>query len=399
MSLYDRWSHGAEFSELNTALGRIPTAMWWGVGLILLALLAGASSAAYVPPETWWFLQIIGIALGAIEGLVVFWGAIAVTVRRWWLGGALLSSMALAVAMPLMNYLASPSQQGRFSPRELEGSVAVAGGAVLKVVSFNAKPARLSPRVVGVAALLEDERPHFVAMQELNVRIDRSSGVASGPPFLESFYMGDRYVVSWPESEEPESDEVVIYPRPIMSRIESVGGARIIPGNQGGGIRQGLWSSGGATRQEYLWQGQRIVVYNIHLHSFSGNRPWEEGWRRMFSLGAWEKALRAYRTDFRTRAEQARMIRRLIDAETRPFLVLGDFNSTPGSWVYAHLSRGLHDAFGRAGSGWGATFPARIPLIRIDFILASKEWEVRRAHTSSTVVSDHVPVVAELVLK
>jgi endonuclease/exonuclease/phosphatase family metal-dependent hydrolase len=112
----------------------------------------------------------------------------------------------------------------------------------------------------------------------------------------------------------------------------------------------------------------------------------------------WKEALRAYRNDFRVRAEQARVLKQHLKAEPHPFIVCGDFNSTPYTWVYAHVTRGLQDAFSQKGRGWSATYPARFPLVRIDYILASKEWGVRGAHVDRTVSSDHLPVVAELVL-
>ena len=159
----------------------------------------------------------------------------------------------------------------------------------------------------------------------------------------------------------------------------------------------GLWERGGVTRNEVEWQGQRIAVFNVHLHSFGSQRPWKDG--ASLSPRAWKAALRSYRDDFRRRAEQARQLRRWLDEEPLPFLVCGDFNSTPANWAYGHISRGFRDSFGSGGEGWGMTFPARLPLVRIDYVLASPHWGVRRAYVYDGLSSDHRPVVAELVLE
>ena len=369
--------------KTGEARRRVVRAAAWIVAWACVASLLGAGAARFVPPDRLWPLQILAIALPAFASVLFVLASLAGLRRRWGLVAFCLAPLGLVLAIPMLT-------PGLGVPPAFERATEP---ATLKVITFNAKPEAIARG--GEAALqklVAEERPHLVALQEFPLRVF-ASGEVGGSVLMAPLLKDRAYEIA-----RPSTEENVNVARPVFSRIETVGAAELVPDNPRGGIQRGLWASGGLTRARYRWEGVTIAVYNVHLHSFSGKRPWAEGWRRTFSPDAWAEALRAYGTDFRTRAEQARAIRRLLDAETHPFLILGDFNSTPGSWVYAHLSRGLHDAFGRAGSGWGATFPARLPLIRIDFVLASKEWEVRRAHTSKAVVSDHVPVVAELVL-
>ena len=349
-------------------------------GITGLALV-GASAARFVPPETLWLLQVFAIGLPAFASALLTLAFVAGLRGRWRLVAVYLLPVGLTLALPMLT-----SERDGVLAGETVGEV-----IPLRVVSFNAKPEAIGQGEAAFQSMLAEEQPHIVALQEFPLRAF-AAGEVSGSRLLAPLLKDRAYALARPA----QSGDANIA-RPVFSRIEPVGHADFLP-SPFGLTRDPLWTSGGLTHASYQWEGVTIAVYNVHLHSFSGKRPWEEGWRRALSPGAWAEALRAYRTDFLTRAEQARVIRRLIDAETRPFLVLGDFNSTPGSWVYTHLSRGLRDAFGRAGSGWGATFPARLPLIRIDFVLASGEWEVRRAYVSKTVASDHAPMVAELVL-
>ena len=351
-----------------------------GVGMFVVPLL-GAGAARLVPPETLWPLQVLSIALVPLACALIVFATVAGGRRRWGLAAFCFAPVALILALPMA------ASERVVSPAAEPGAETVP----LKVVTFNAKPEAITKGEAGFRALLREENPHLVALQEFPLRVF-ATGEVGGSRLLVPFLEDRAYSVT-----RPEPAETANIARPIFSRIESTGPADFLP-SPFGVNRSELWASGGFTRALYRWDGVTIAVYNLHLHSFSGTRPWEEGWRRILSPGAWADALRAYRVDFRTRAEQARAIRQLIDAETHPFLIFGDFNSTPSTWVYAYLSRGLQDAFGRAGTGWGGTFPARCPLIRIDFVLASGEWEVRRAYVSKTVVSDHAPMVAELVL-
>ena len=353
----------------------------WVVAGIAGLLLAGAGAARFVPPEILWPLQILAVALPALAAVLVALASVAGLRGRWGLVAFSLLPVGFILALSMLT-----------AERDAEPAADRVGGVVpLKVVSFNAKPEAIAQGEAALQRLLAEEQPHLVALQEFPLRI-LATGEVGGSRLLVPFLENRAYDLARPE----QSGDANIA-RPVFSRIEPVGSVDFLPAPFGQ-APDALWTSGGLTHASYQWEGVTIAVYNVHLHSFSGKRPWEEGWRRMLSPGAWAEALRAYRTDFRTRAEQARVIRRFIDAETRPFLVLGDFNSTPSTWVYAHFSRGLRDAFREGGRGWGKTYPSRLPLVRIDYVLASPHWRVLRAFVPDGLSSDHRPVIAELVL-
>ena len=384
------------------SLGPWGTIAWWTVGLGLLGLFGAANAAASVPPERLWYLQLLGIAVPALGTALVLVAASAVFVRRWWLGGGLLAAVAIAAAIaptPPSTPMLSPDPDRATAPDVPSAEASSTdvprrpGAEPLRVMTFNANPGALRDQD-GLGDLLDREEPHLVALQEFGVRLDRTTGIQMGPPFLAPFIKGNRFMVSW-----PEGGGGVSIKQPILSRLDRVETAEVVPDNPSGRQQEGLWASGGITRATYEWQGRTIAVYNVHLHSFGRARPWRDGARRVLSLAAWSDALRTYRRDFKTRADQARLLRRMLDSEELPFVVCGDLNSTPHSWVYAHLAEGLTDAFREAGAGWGGTFPAGLPLVRIDVVLVSEEWEVRRARVSQAVASDHLPVIAELVLR
>lgn len=354
---------------------------------MVLVLFGAANAAVYVPVEELWFLQVLGVAGSGLGLALVLVGSAAVLARHWWLAGSLLSAVVLAVVVPRV-FTPSPVPHRSLPPR----TPARLEAEPLRVMTFNASPERLQVEESGLLALLERREPHLIALQEFSVHLNRSTGVRSGPPFLAPFLRDNRFGISWPESRGDVS-----MGRPILSRLEPVGPAKVVPNRLGGG--EGLWASGGITRGTYRWQEQTIAVYNVHLHSFGRERPWREPQRHVLSLKAWSDALRTYRSDFETRAEQARVLRRMLDEEEHPFIVCGDFNSTSYNWVYAYIARGLTDSFRKAGVGWGGTFPARPSVFRIDFILASDEWRVREARVDRALSSDHVPVTAELVLQ
>jgi endonuclease/exonuclease/phosphatase family metal-dependent hydrolase len=94
-----------------------------------------------------------------------------------------------------------------------------------------------------------------------------------------------------------------------------------------------------------------------------------------------------------------------------PHFIAGDFNTHGFTGRHSrHLlppvlrrmrGAGYQDAFYAVGTGGGRTFPARSPLLRLDFLFLPRSWagglrSARRVeHAMITEASDHRPVVIE----
>ncbi len=105
-----------------------------------------------------------------------------------------------------------------------------------------------------------------------------------------------------------------------------------------------------------------------------------------------------------TRADIPMLAELAVEGEKT--IVLGDLNFTDQNEGYDLLiSAGLMDTFRAAGYGFGFTYPQRtwsgkpfLPLIRIDFILVTKDLHPLNAWVGSDGGSDHLPMLAELSL-
>ncbi len=109
----------------------------------------------------------------------------------------------------------------------------------------------------------------------------------------------------------------------------------------------------------------------------------------------------ASREDF-WRHQEARVVASLVaDARRANPLVLvgGDLNSTPESAVQVALrAAGLRDAYAECGRGDGFTFPADSSVKRIDYLYLTGGLTCTRAEVLATRVSDHLPVVFDVVV-
>lgn len=95
------------------------------------------------------------------------------------------------------------------------------------------------------------------------------------------------------------------------------------------------------------------------------------------------------------RAEHVDTLRTVMDATPYDYIVCGDFNDTPMSYVYRRMSRHLNDAFKESGRGYGFTFRPLHSMLRIDYILYSDGVESSLYYVDEEAeMSDHLPVIS-----
>jgi vancomycin resistance protein VanJ len=101
-----------------------------------------------------------------------------------------------------------------------------------------------------------------------------------------------------------------------------------------------------------------------------------------------------YGTAQRDRGVQA--LARAVAADPNPRVVLlGDLNGTTGDRAFSAVTARLRSAQDAAGSGFGFTWPAAFPLVRIDQILV-KGVTPDSSWVLPATGSDHLPVAARL---
>lgn len=104
-----------------------------------------------------------------------------------------------------------------------------------------------------------------------------------------------------------------------------------------------------------------------------------------------------YRANPAVREQQVRDMLGFIGTGDAPTLLLGDVNAEPGAAELQPLRDRLSDSW-TDSSNPGYTYPSDAPRKRIDVVLHSRHFRVRAAHVSPSLVSDHLPVVVDLVM-
>ena len=102
---------------------------------------------------------------------------------------------------------------------------------------------------------------------------------------------------------------------------------------------------------------------------------------------------------FIRRAEQVFTIKEHTKTCPYPYIIAGDFNDTPTSFAVSQMAKGLKNTFREKGVGLGRTYNGDFPNYQIDYVLASKQFDVKSYRIIEKKLSDHYPIVSDLVLK
>jgi endonuclease/exonuclease/phosphatase family metal-dependent hydrolase len=157
-------------------------------------------------------------------------------------------------------------------------------------------------------------------------------------------------------------------------------------------------SSNAAMYTDILVDSDTLRVINVHLQSIRFRQEdyaFMDTVRFKYSneqiLGIRNIGIQLKRA-FSLRAEQAEMISNYIRNSPYPVVVMGDFNDTPQSYSYRKIRRGMHDAFRKAGRGFGNTYAGELPSFRIDHIMYSDPLVPFGFKRTRKDFSDHFPI-------
>ena len=259
------------------------------------------------------------------------------------------------------------------APRE---SASLSGEAhasrTVRILIYNihaGKDAAGVDNLAGVASIVAETRADIALLQEVDQGTRRSGNVdqpavlAALTGFHVAFgsaldYDGGEYGVAT-LSRWPITHDTLIH-LPVDPPQERAGGSR----EPRGALRADIASPLGA-----------LTIFNTHIDASR-----EDTWRR----------------------QEARVLATLVAAARaqRPHVLLGgDLNSTPESAVQEGLrATGLRDAFAECGRGDGLTYPADSAIKRIDYLYLTGGMRCTVAEVPVTRVSDHRPLLVEVVI-
>ena len=352
--------------------------LFFGIDFLLITLFVVGYLAPYIHPSSYWWGSILAIAQPLWALGIAVMTLILLISRQWkWFG------LHIGLLLLMVPRVLSWSQPSAGSNNDL----------VIMTMNVPRLPeTEAAAQTMTQLALKYD--PHLIGIQESVTwsRIDRPFRLR-GHVKLRALIDSLHYRAEKPSYRASGEAPWVLWRQPVLMQAEIIQQEQLIF-RQTDDDPDPLF----VVRTHFRWQNREAVHFNVHLRTFGADKPWYEDDIKLFDPAFWRPYIRMARDSFKARAWQVEQLRTRIDQEKLPVLISGDFNSTPNSWTYRQLSAGFQDVFRKAGSGWGATYPFKWPLIRIDFILCSPEWKavMAKVPTSHQELSDHLPVVGHV---
>lgn len=147
--------------------------------------------------------------------------------------------------------------------------------------------------------------------------------------------------------------------------------------------------SGLAVVYHLTMAGTPVALANVHLET-----P-----RRGIERVRWGGEVAGLSRNILVRDAGSGRTARWILAQAGHLLIAGDFNLPVESRIYRRHWGGCRNAFSRRGSGFGYTRILPKWSARIDHVLAcSDAWRIAGARPGPDLGSDHLPMIADLVL-
>ena len=240
---------------------------------------------------------------------------------------------------------------------------------VPRILTYNVRrclgtDGRLSP--ARIAEVIASCAPDVVALQELDVGRPRTGGVDQAHAIARELGMQHIHFNAALRVMEEQYGDAILTTRP--SKLVKAGPLPGLSRRPGLEPRGALWAS-------VQLGGAHVQIINTHL----GLR----GPERLVQVDA------LLGHDWLGHP-----------ACREPAILLGDFNAPPRSRAYQRLTAHLRDA--QVASRLHRpkpTFPARLPMLRIDHVFVSRMIDVARVEIIRTplarVASDHLPILVE----
>ena len=261
-----------------------------------------------------------------------------------------------------------------------KGDVPEQTGEAVKVLTYNIGRYMLAGKgmseektISGIRALISDENPDIVCLQEFLTR-DTASIFARLPEYpyrYSHFFHGSNF-----------------FGNITLSRYPIVGGKAITFGK----------STNLCIKSDVNTKFGIISIFNCHLESYSIS--FTSIVKRLTRKGYFREEFASLHDRIGNatvrRTDQVEKILEIDRENPYPSIICGDFNDTPVSYTYRQLKSGRKDTFSEAGEGFSSTYSVLWPLLRIDYILIPDGLGCSDHKVLRAPYSDHYPVISTI---
>jgi len=358
--------------------------------VVFLFLLACAN--AFLNPSGWWIVSLLGLLfpllLLLVFGFFIFW--LFFYSRRL----SLISLAALAIGWQNVHSFFAFHPGNRFALVKQPSSVRVMTWNVRRWDEFITKKPGASGHRSKMMDFIGEHQPDVVCLQEF-YESSNPRELNLNIAYIRDQLHYPHYYFSQDYRRRDGSYEAGVI---IFSRYPILDSMKLKYENT-----QHAKSIESLISVDLDVQGRRVRIYTTHLQSVLFQSKDFRDFEIIKNvddsvLEASRSIVKKLKRAYGLRSRQVDQVREALDQCPYPAVLCGDFNDVPNSYTYFHMRGNLQDAFEQMGFGIGRTYVHLSPTLRIDYIMADKQFSVLQCKNFTPPFSDHHPVIADLEL-
>lgn len=361
--------------------------------MLSLALIYAAYSGTTSPQQSN-IAPVAVLAFPFLLALEVMAGVAWLIVRRW--RSSLIVWVAILISWPSVRVV-SPLNMfpHTYTPKE--------DSTKFKVLTFNVENFKVAyygdrekERKAGeaTARYILSQDADVVLLQEASLSVDINE-----LPYMDSLKK------VYPYRDHGYHDQVILSKHPYQPVVDdSIKNGFASPDNPLDGYHFY------ARAFDVLIPGHKVRFFNLHLHSLHLSEDDKQFYVDLTKLKTKDKPEEAKKASqtilaklnyaFRQHAQEATLLRQVINQSDANVIVCGDFNDVPMSYAYRKImGTDMTDAWVKCGFGPTATYHKDRLFFKIDHVLYRGDMEAVETHRHKAGSSDHYPLVTTFVWK
>ncbi|HLX93136.1 MAG TPA: endonuclease/exonuclease/phosphatase family protein [Puia sp.] len=358
------------------------------VNLVVVFLFLLACLNPFLHPSGWWIISLLGLIFPLLLLLLVMLLICWIFFSRWRM--ALLCLIVILIGWPNFHALFALHPAASFTPDKPTGAIRVITWNVRRWDEFVSR--RHGEHRAKMLDFLKDQNGDILCLQEF-FESHNPREFASNIPFIqkELNYPYHYFSLDYRRYDDMYESGVIIF-----SRFPITDSCKIRYQN-----KDNQKAAESLIGVDLDLAGKTIRVFTTHLQSvLFGNKEFRdlEIIKNVedSSIVASKSIIKKLRRAYGFRGGQADIVREQIDQSPYPTIICGDFNDVPNSYTYFRIKGDMQDAFIKKGFGIGRSYVHISPTLRIDYIFASRQFDVLQCKKFDLPYSDHHPFVADL---
>ncbi|HEV8283977.1 MAG TPA: endonuclease/exonuclease/phosphatase family protein [Chitinophagaceae bacterium] len=354
------------------------------LNIVLAFVYLLACLAPFLDPHKWWFISLLGLFFPflfvILFGSILFW---LFTKRKY----AFLFLALLLLGWNSIRVSFGFHKTYEFNYEKQPQTLRIVSWNVARFIEIKKNNNKGSQIRLKMMDLLKQQNADVLCLQEFHTSSERE-GYYDNISYIQKHLNYPYYYFSF-----DEDGSKLYYSSIIFSRLPIIDSGRLVYPKPA--LPEALLA------MDVKLNNDTIRIFTTHLQSVQFRK---KDYERIDEIKTYQDSLiensrnifSKIKKGITYRSIQANVVKKIIKLSPHPVVLCGDFNDVPNSYTYFTIRGNMQDVFLKKGFGVGRSFTSLSPTLRIDYILASKQFSILQFNKVTKKYSDHYMLVADL---